>query len=133
MSEQKRLVAEVDAELKERAQADPRSIREIVTVALEREFATTETAAVERRLDEKQQRIQTLQREINDRERELAAEREDLERLETQLEQYSERRQQRFEEARDVLADVPKDADNAAVKNWAQKLNMTPQELLDEL
>jgi len=128
-----RVVAEIDEALKSRAKADPRTIREIVEAALGREFSTAETAAIERRIDERKQRIQTLEREINERERELAGERDKLARLESQLEQYESEREQQLEAARDALATTPRDPENPAVQNWADNLGMTPTELLEEL
>jgi len=131
--EEERLVAMIETKLKERAKADPRSIKEIVNGALEREFSTTETAAVERRIDEKQQRIQTLEREINDRQRKLAEEEDGLERLKKQLSDFETHKNNRLEEAREALSDVPREVDNPGIKNWAGKLGMTPNELLEEL
>lgn len=128
-----RLVAEVNTELKHRAKADPRNIREIVESSLEREFSTGATAAIERRIDEREQRIQTLKREIRDRERELAEERDELQRLKGRLEGYEEKAKTELEAAREQLCDTPKDVDNPAVKNWAKKLGMTPMELIEEL
>ena len=130
---QERLVAEINAALKERAKADPRTIKEVVESALEREFATAKTAAVERRIEEKEQRIQTLKREINERERELAHEKDEKSRLETQLEEYGTAQEQKLQEARETLKKVPKEPDNPAIKNWAKELGMTPEALIDEL
>jgi len=132
MSEE-RLVADVDSNLKSRAKADPRSIKEIVNQALEREFSTAETAAVERRIDEKETRITNLQREINEREREMAKVQDELGRLRQQLENYTDHRQDQLDEARDALEGVDADPENPAVKNWAGKLGMTPVELVEEL
>jgi len=131
--DEERLVAMIETELKERAKADPRTIKEIVNEALEREFSTAETAAVERRIDEKQQRIQTLEREINDRKRELAQEEDDLERLTRQLTNYKAHKNNQLEEAREALDDVAREVDNPGIKNWAGKLGMTPNELLERL
>jgi len=131
--ELERLVAEIDKPLKERAKADPRSIKEIVESSLEREFSTAATAAVERRIDEKESRITALTREINERKRERADEKDELERLRRQLESHEERTHSRLEEARETLEDVPREPDNPAIKNWADDLGMTPAELLEEL
>jgi len=133
MSDEKRLVAEIDGDLKSRAKADPRPIKEIVEASLQREFSTAATAAVERRIDEKRQRIQTLEREINDRERELAAERDELERLQQQLETFDDEQNAKLETAREELADTPKEADNPAIQKWAEKCGLTPTALLEEL
>jgi len=133
MSETERLVAEIDENLKRRARADPRSIREIVEASLQREFSTGESAAIERRMDEKEQRIQTLQREINDRQRELAKEKEEFNRLESMLDDFEGRRYDRLEEAAENLQGATIEPSNLGVKNWAGKLGMAPQELVNEL
>jgi len=133
MSDEERLVAEINSDLKARAKADPRPIKEIVEASLQREFATAATAAVERRIDEKRQRIQTLEREINDRERELAEERDALERLQRQLEAFDDEQDAQLQEAKEKLAQAPRDPENEAIKKKAKKLGMTPHELLEEL
>jgi len=132
-----RLVAEIDADLKARAKADPRTITEIVEASLRREFSTEETAAVERRIDEKKQRINMLERERNERNREIATEKDELSRLEAQLESFEESNDNKeLEKAKEMLSRVPDeklDATNAAVRNWAEKVNMTPSDLLEEV
>lgn len=128
-----RLVAEIDGTLKDRAKADPRTIKEIVEASLQREFSTAETAAVERRIDERKQRIQTLEREINERKRELAEERDELARLESQLEHHENGVSAQLAEARKALEGTPKEPENPAIQKWAQDLGMTPDELLEEL
>ena len=133
MSDNERIVAEVNENLKRRAKADPRAIRDIVEAALEREFSTGEAAAVERRIDEKEQRIQTLNREINERKRELAEEQEELNRLESMLDDFEGRRYDRLEEAAENLQGVNLEPSNPGIKNWAGKLGMTPHELVNEL
>ena len=103
-----RLVAEIDPDLKARAKADPRTIREIVESALSREFMTGATAAVERRIEEKQSRINQLRQERNERDRELAAEKDELERLQTQLEAHKNSVNADLQEAFDVLEKLEK-------------------------
>lgn len=128
-----RLVAEIDEDLKARAKADPRTIREIVESSLQREFATGANAAVERRLEEKMARRTQVEQERNERKRELAQLDDDIERLQSQLETHEEKQQQELQAAREALEHVPKEPDNPAVENWADKLGMTPTELLREL
>lgn len=128
-----RLVADIDPDLKARAKADPRPIREIVESSLQREFSTGASAAVERRIDEKRQRINMLERERNERDREIAAERDELERLESRLKTFDDSEDDRLQEARDALEKTPKDPENPAIKKWASKLAMTPEELINEL
>jgi len=130
---EERLVAEIDPDLKKLVKSDPRTIKEIVESSLEREFQTIENAAIQRRIDEKEQRITTLKREINDRNAELVREEDELARLESLSKRNSNKKEQRLTDAREQLHGVPRNTDNPAIKNWASKLSMTPEELIDEL
>lgn len=58
---------------------------------------------------------------------------DELEDIEETLQDSKQQVDAEIEEARLVLEDVPKDPSNPGVKNWARKLGMTPQELLDEI
>jgi len=131
-----RLVADIDADLKARAKADPRTIREIVESALSREFMTGATAAVERRIEEKRSRINQLRQERNERDREIAAEEDELQRLEQQLEAHENSRDTELQEALDVLGKIDErgrlSPTNDAVETHAKKLGMTPEELINE-
>lgn len=133
MSDEKRLVADIDERLKQRAKADPRPIKEIVEESLRREFMAGDNAAVERRIEETEQRIQNLKREINERKRELAKHQERLERYKSKLEEFDEYKYDQLGGAIEALENVPKDPDNPGVKNWADKIGITPEELLEEI
>lgn len=133
MSDEERLVAEIDGELKGLVKADPRTIREIVESSLQREFQTSENAAIRRRIDEQRQRITTLEREINDREAELARAKDELERLESILERNESKEDAQLAEAREALEKTPKDPTNPAIQKWADDLGKTPEELINEL
>lgn len=130
---EERLVAEIREDLKDRARMDPRSIKEIVTSALEREFATGKTAAIERRIDERKDNIQRIQREINERERELAEEEDELERLKGMLNRYQDGKQEKLDKAREALEGTPREVDNPAIERWADELGLTPTELIEQL
>jgi len=132
MSEE-RLVADVDGELKKLVKADPRTIKEIVESSLQREFQTSENAAIRRRIDEQRQRITTLEREINDREAELARAKDELERLESILERNESKEDSQLAEARNALEKTPKEPENPAIQKWATDLGMTPEGLINEL
>lgn len=80
-----RLVAELPSELKHRVDADPRDNKQVVIAALQTEFATEEEAAVQRRIEEKEERIATLKGERNEREREIEQNMEELESLQRRL------------------------------------------------
>jgi len=57
----------------------------------------------------------------------------ELETIDKQLEQKQAERESELDEARDVLTDVPNDPENPAIQNWADDLDMTPEELISEL
>jgi len=57
----------------------------------------------------------------------------ELETIDKQLEQKQAERESELDEARDVLTDVPNDPENPAIQNWAEDLDMTPEELISEL
>jgi chromosome segregation ATPase len=128
-----RLVAEIPSELKELVDADRRTNKEIVEAALWREFGGERKGALQRRVEEKRRRISMIETEKNERQRELEEERQALDALESKLEATQTEREMMLSEAREQLADTPKDAENPAVKNWAEKLDMTPEALLEEL
>lgn len=131
-----RLVAEIDADLKKMAKADPRTIRDIVESALSREFQTGKTAAVERRIEEKHSRLNQLQQERNEREREIAEVKDELERLETTLQRAKDKQTDELGEAVEAVSKIPDSRlteDNPAVENWASKVGVTPAELIAEV
>jgi len=57
----------------------------------------------------------------------------ELETIDKQLAEKQAEKEDALDEAREVLADVPKDPENPAIQNWADDLDMTPEELIDEL
>lgn len=56
-----------------------------------------------------------------------------LETVETRLERETEREQTQLDEARETLEGVERDPTNPGVKTQAEKLDMTPEELLEKL
>jgi len=135
MSEE-RLVAEIDGELKELVKSDPRTIKEIVESSLNREFQTSENAAIQRRLDEKKQRKATLQREINERQAELAEVTDEINRLKSLLERQEEKEDSRLSEAVDALSNKPPSVlqpDSQPVQYWADELAMAPENLIAKI
>jgi len=135
MSEE-RLVAEIDGELKELVKSDPRTIKEIVESSLNREFQTSENAAIQRRLDEKKQRETTLQREINERQAELAEVQDEIGRLESLLERQEQQQDSRLSDAVNALSNKPPSVlqpDSQPVQYWADELAMSPEELVAKI
>jgi septal ring factor EnvC (AmiA/AmiB activator) len=127
-----RLVAEIDADLKRLAKADPRTIKQIVESALSREFQTGNTAAIERRIEEKRNRLNQVEQERNERERELAQVKDELSRLETQLEKATPD----IDEAVESLSTVPSHElteDNVAVQRWVEQTGRNAEYLIDKV
>lgn len=58
---------------------------------------------------------------------------DELEQLENKLESCQNQQQKELEEVRDILDDVPHEPTNPAVQTQAEKVDMTPEELLEAL
>lgn len=84
------------------------------------------TAGLELRLKHVEDQLHSAQERVEMFENQA----KDIKRLikERKREEDTELRQ-----AREALEHVPQEADNPAVENWAEKLGMTPTELLDVL
>jgi len=77
---------------------------------------------------------QRLEQSLNERDkinRRIERLRQKKRRLEQEIEQEQEQQKERIREAADIVANKP--ADNPAVENWAEKLNMTPTELKERV
>jgi len=131
MSEE-RLVAEIPQELKDLVDADSRNNKEIVISALWGEFGGERVGALERRIEEKKNRISIIESERNERGRELDELKEQLEKLKRSKDQLEETTPD-IEEVAGELEGVPLEVGNPAIKNWAGKLNMTQKDLIAEL
>lgn len=78
-------------------------------------------------------RREQLESELNTVKRRKEEIADELEYLNEQITQEQERKQERLEEAKEALGGQSLGVDNAAVKNWAEKVDMTPEELLEAL
>jgi len=85
-----------------------------------------DTVALELRKRQKERQIE----EAQDKLERLQTEDEEIERL---LIEFECDEDAKLEEARNALANTPKDPNNGAVENWAQKLGVTPEQLIDSL
>jgi DNA anti-recombination protein RmuC len=74
-----------------------------------------------------------LEREKATLETQMQSVEKQLETIESRLQRTSEKKQTELSEAAEVLERAEKDPTNPAVQNQAEKLDMTPQELLDKL
>jgi len=57
----------------------------------------------------------------------------ELEKVEDNLTKAREQNKVKLSEAKQALSETPKDTDNPAIQHWADELNMTPEDLIDEL
>jgi len=78
--------------------------------------------------------------QIQQKERELRNAERDVERLESDLEELKQLKAQlgaqedaELQQAREELSDTPRNPSNPAIKNWAGKLGMAPEALIQEL
>jgi chromosome segregation ATPase len=144
--EKERLVAEIPPELKTLVDADQRTNKEVVEAALWREFGGERLGSLERRIEEKKDRVNMIEREKNERKRELKQEQEELEALQAKREAVKEaeteeqhRQEQLWSEAKSVL-EVEEIGGTKVVTTeerflheWADKLDVTVDELKTEI
>jgi len=78
-------------------------------------------------------RREQLQSELNTVESRKEQIENELEIINKQVQKEEARKQEMLAEAKQKLSDIPHSPDNPAVENWADKLDMTPDELIQEL
>lgn len=82
-------------------------------------------------------RIQQVESQLEDFQSRAERKQNELEELRKRREEHREQKQNEQEQlladAEEALEGVPKQPDNPAVENWADKLNMQPATLLEEL
>lgn len=78
-------------------------------------------------------RRQQLQSELNTVESRKEEIENELDLINKQVQKEEARKQEMLAEAKHKLSDIPHSPDNPAVENWAEKLDMTPEELIEEL
>jgi len=127
------LSARIPEELKQLIDADKRTNQEVVKAALWREFGGERVGALERRIEQKENRISLIKNEKNERERELRQEKEELDALEAKLEAVKTTEQDTLEKAMEKLERTPRDPDNPAIQKWAEKCGIAPETLVDKL
>jgi DNA anti-recombination protein RmuC len=78
-------------------------------------------------------RREQLEQELNSVTRREDEIRNELETLNEQITQEQQRKQEKLEDAKEAIGGMHLTADNPAVKNWAENVGMSPEELLEEL
>lgn len=127
------LSSRVPQELKDLVDADSRSNQEVVRAALWREFGGQRAGELKVRIEEKEKRIDQVEEERSQRTSELEELRKELSALRSKYDEKKEEEQETLQEAKDALTDVPRDPDNPAIENWADKIGIEPSELIAEL
>lgn len=123
----------VPPELKRMADLDERTNQQLLQDALWRELGSVNRSRVERRIEEKEQRIGNIKREKSERERELEREREQLEALKAKLDKMDEERTNQRRQVLESLSAIPADPEHPGVKERADTLDMEPEALAQEL
>lgn len=134
MSEENEMLsARVPKELKDLVDADSRSNQEVVRAALWREFGGERLGDIERRIAEKEKRMSMISDEVKERESQIAEIRKELRALQSKKKEKKDQKQSKIEQAKEALEDTPKSVDNPAIQHWADKLDLTPAELIEKL
>lgn len=84
------------------------------------------TAALELQREQKQRELKNAKRKVENLE-------QDITELDALIREYQREEDAELQEAREKLAETPKEPDNPAIKSWAKDLGLTPEQLLDEL
>lgn len=84
------------------------------------------TAALELQREQKQRELKNAKRKVENLEQDIAE-------LDALIREYQREEDAELQEAREKLAETPKEPDNPAIKSWAKDLGLTPEQLLDEL
>ena len=127
------LSARVPAELKRLVDADERTNQQVVEAALWREFGGERKASIERRIEEKENRINMIEREKNERERELERETTELEALKVKRDKIEGKEEEQHSAALRRCEQIPADPTHPFIKEQAENVDMTPEEFAREV
>lgn len=78
-------------------------------------------------------RLEEIEAELDEAEQKRDRLRSKRERIEEELEEIQDDEPELMDQAREKLANTPKDPDNPAIQNWASKLGIPSSELVKEL
>jgi len=131
--EEEMLSARVPSELKDLVDADSRSNQEVVRSALWSEFGGKRKGDLESRLNEKEKRMTLVQEEKKSRESELSELEKEANAIRKKLRKVENEEQSKLEDAKETLDGVPKHPENEAIQTWADKIGITPEELIEKL
>lgn len=128
MTEKKHISATVDPAVKAHLDQDGVNASGLINTLVKREMAIEgeNIELVKLRLEQVKSERESLENRLEDK-------RAQEERLEKRLESLREEEQSHFEEAQEALHGAELDPSNPAVKNWAEKVGVTPEELIEEI
>lgn len=133
MTEEVMLSARVPKELKDLIDADQRNNQEVIRVALRNEFGGERIGELDSLIQEKESRIQLLEKEENRRRQERKQKEKEKKALLDKKQRVKEQEESQLADAMDALETVPWEADNAAIKTWANELDMSERDLINQL
>lgn len=81
----------------------------------------------------RQYQIQQLQAQVSGMQSELESKKARLNTLLEEQESEQAEKERLLEQAHEALEGIRLSPDNPAVKNWAEKVDMTPEELIEEI
>jgi septal ring factor EnvC (AmiA/AmiB activator) len=122
----------VDAELARIVdERDEFNLSGFVNACLEQHFAGDDATTPQQTALKTQ--IEQIEEQVSEAEQKRERLRKKRERLESKLEDMEDDEPELMAQAREKLEHTPKDPDNAAVQNWASKLGMSSEQLVEEL
>jgi len=122
----------IDSELAEIVdRRDEFNLSGFVNVCLEQHFS--HDGATSPKKTALKAKLEQIEDELEDAERKRERLHSRREEIEAELEDVEDDEPELLAQARDVLENAPKDPENEAIKTNAEKLDMTPQELIDEM
>jgi len=127
------LSARIPAELKRLVDVDERTNQDVVQAALWREFGGERKAAIDRRIEEKESRINIIERERQERVREIEEERKELDALKAKKDKVQTKAEDEHSRVLEKAETIPADPNNPFVREHATKLDLTPEELAKEI
>lgn len=133
MSEKKQVKVYLPQEQYEMLSRRQESNSEIVESALWAEFGGRKKEALERRIEELDNRITSTLTEKNEREREIEKYKDEKETLLNKLEEIEEQETELMQDVRKKLENVPLEPDNPGVQAQAKRVEMEPEELIKEV
>ena len=122
----------IDSELAEIVdRRDEFNLSGFVNVCLEQHFS--HDGATSPKKTALKAKLEQIEDELEDAERKRERLHSRREQIEAELEDAEDEEPELLAQARDVLENAPKDPDNPAIQNWASKLGMPSEELIELL